>query len=141
MSPNDRESHSYLQDVRPREYAVLQAVAVENFRRGCSCIIAAPYVHELRSRDWYEQAVQGMKALGAEPAMIWVRCDADKMLLHLTSRGAPRDDWKLSHWAEYLEGAEPDRGPAQCDAEIDNSRDLGPPLISQVTRLADVICR
>lgn len=138
-TPNDRESVEYVQHIRPLEYRALEETAMLNLRRGCSCVLAAPYVRELRSPEWYADSKVAVEGAGAQMIVVWAYCDADTMLLQLTNRGAARDDWKLAHWDEYLQWAEPARRPVKFDVEVDNSRAPGEALPSQILRLAGLV--
>lgn len=121
MSPHDRESETYLEVVRPAEYAALASTVMENVECGVSVVATAPFIRELNDRAWCDRTRSSIEALGGELHVVWVRCDADSMLHYLRHRGAARDAAKLADWEGYLAGVDLNFTPATEHHVIDNS--------------------
>ena len=111
MSPNDRESETYLSAFRPREYEALMAAANENVACGNSAIVTAPFLQEFRDKAWLERTVATFAALKADVTIVWVYCDAKSMNYYVRQRGAARDGAKLNDWEGYLAGVDLDFRP------------------------------
>src|SRR5262245_32170544 len=100
--PDTRTDASYLQ-LRGKFYSALYRIAEENLRLGNSVLLDAPHVKEMLNptwRNWLEEFATTNHA-----ALRIVRCHATEAVLRdrIRSRREPRDDWKLSNWAEFLE--------------------------------------
>ena len=54
-SPHDRESATYLDIIRPREYEALISAMTENVQCGTSAIVTAPFIRELRDKRLDQQ--------------------------------------------------------------------------------------
>ncbi|MFD8497969.1 GntR family transcriptional regulator [Amycolatopsis sp. NPDC059657] len=135
-SPHDRESEVYLEQVRPAEYEALRELALENLSCGNSVVATAPYLRELADRQWCQREQADADALGVELRVIWVRTDADSMLVYLKRRGAARDTHKLEHWDEYVANVRFDFTPEMPHHVLDNSIQ-DPPLQTQVEQLLE----
>jgi len=134
LSPHDRQSDTYLQQIRPREYDALMATAEENLQCGVSATITAPFVKEFRDPAWLKRTQARFEALGAAVTIVWVRCDPDTMLTYLRHRGAARDTGKLADWKVYLASIDPEWRPQSPHVLIDNSAS-SEPLQSQAKSL------
>ena len=55
LPPHDRESETYLSEIRPREYEAIMATATENVECGLSVIVTAPFVQELNDVAWIDR--------------------------------------------------------------------------------------
>jgi DNA-binding transcriptional regulator YhcF (GntR family) len=127
---SDRESDSYLNLIRPREYEALAATTVENAECGNSAIVTAPFIREFADLAWISRTQATYRALNASTTLVWVYCDADTMHTYLRHRGAARDAGKLSDWQGYLAGINIDFRPGVPHIVIDNSAS-SPPLHQQ----------
>lgn len=103
---DDRESEEYLRVIRPREYEALTSTIDENISCGISVIATAPYLLEFSDPRWAARTVAHYNALGADTHIVWVRCSPETMQMYLHRRGAGRDNWKLSHWDDYISGVD-----------------------------------
>ncbi len=133
-SPHDRESDTYVDGIRPREYEALISAANENLECGNSVILTAPFIRELNDVTWINRAQAGFAALNATVHLVWVFCDEDTMHTYVRRRGAARDASKLADWATYMESIDVDFRPAAPYALIDN-RTSSEPLQSQAKEL------
>ena len=121
QSPHDRESDTYLQRVRPREYEALTSAAEENVQCGNSVIVTAPFIAEFRDPQWLERTKARFEGMDASVSVVWVYCDPDTMHLYLRKRGAARDAAKLADWPAYLSRIDTEFRPPVQHTVIDNS--------------------
>lgn len=133
-SSNDRESRTYVEQVRPREYEALAAATRENVECGVSAIVTAPFLREFADPAWITRTIAGYQALGAVTTLVWVDCDAESMHTYLRHRGAARDAGKLANWREYLDDIDLDFRPPAPHLVIYNSAS-SEPLQSQARAL------
>lgn len=125
-SPHDRESDTYVQSIRPREYEALVAAANENLECGNSVILTAPFIRELNDAVWINRTQAGFAALNADVHLVWVYCDVETMHTYIRRRGAARDSSKLADWAGYVASIDVDFRPAAPHALIDNRASSDP---------------
>ncbi|WP_435055967.1 AAA family ATPase, partial [Micromonospora aurantiaca (nom. illeg.)] len=119
-SPHDRESRTYFDKLRPREYEALQDAAGENVQCGNSVIVTAPFIREFNDPAWMARTRAFYEAAQATVTVVWVYCDAETMLTYVRRRGAARDAVKLADWATYLSGISLEFRPADSHIVIDN---------------------
>jgi len=134
LSPNDRESETYLTKMRPREYESLMAATNENVACGNSAIVTAPFVKEFRDQAWVDRVTATFGALGADVSFVWVYCDPDSMHGYIRHRGAARDGAKLADWDKYLSSIDLEFRPLGPHFVVDNCTS-GSPLQSQASDL------
>jgi DNA-binding transcriptional regulator YhcF (GntR family) len=139
-SPHDRESDTYLNVVRPREYEGLIAAANENIASGASIIAVAPFIREFADAAWISRTQAMYASAGALMTFVWVYCDADTMHTYLRHRGAARDAAKLADWQTYLAGIDIEFRPKVPHILIDNSAS-STPLQDQAKALVQAIIR
>lgn len=120
QSPNDRESATYLEKVRPREYEALAAAATENVECGNSAIVTAPFLREFKDSNWVAKTVARYSDLGASTTLVWVYCDLASMHTYIRHRGAARDAVKLASWDKYTATVDLDLRPPMSHFVIDN---------------------
>ena len=137
-SPNDRESETYLNLMRPREYEATMAAAHENVECGNSAIVTAPFLRELQDEAWISRTQADFAALKATTTVVWVYCDAATMHTYIRHRGAARDAAKLGDWAGYLKVVDLSFRPPVPHVLIDNSAS-STPLQSQAADLVKAI--
>jgi DNA-binding transcriptional regulator YhcF (GntR family)/predicted kinase len=140
LSPHDRESDTYMDLVRPREYESLMASAQENVDCAVSTILTAPFVREFNSEAWIARMSARFASIGADITLVWVRCDSPTMLTYLRHRGAARDAAKLAAWPAYLQGIDPAFAPAGPHIIAHNSAN-SEPLQSQAERILQSLVR
>jgi DNA-binding transcriptional regulator YhcF (GntR family) len=136
-SPHDRESETYLHDIRPREYEALTSAMVENVQCGTSAIVTAPFIRELKDSAWIERFRALCDSMNAVLTIVWVYCDATTMHTYVRHRGAARDADKLRDWDAYLSTIELDFRPPVPHIVINNS-ESGAPLQTQTRELLTV---
>ncbi len=125
-SPHDRESETYLREIRPREYQSLIAATVENVECGNSAIVTAPFIREFTDPTWVARTQAALTSREAVTHLIWVYCDADTMYTYIRARGAARDAAKMADWPGYLATIDTDFRPTVPHTVIDNSADSVP---------------
>lgn len=126
QSPHDRESSTYFDVIRPREYESLIATAHENVQCGNSVILTAPFIRELNDPAWIERTQAGFAAMNAHMTVIWVYCDAATMQTYIRHRGAARDSTKLADWSTYLAQVDTDFRPKTEHKVVNNSASSAP---------------
>ena len=131
-SPNDRESDTYLDIVRPAEYEALRQLMVDQVECGNSAIVTAPFIRELGDPAWCKRVGSEAGQLNARLDVVWMDSDAESMHTYLARRGGARDAYKLAHWAEYLKGIDLALVPAISHAPVENS--LGSPSLEEQAR-------
>lgn len=133
-SPHDRESETYLNVIRPREYESLISAMTENVQCGTSAIVTAPFVRELHDTAWINRITATCQDMNAALSIVWVHCDATTMHTYVRHRGAARDAAKLADWAAYLDTIDLEFRPPVPHTVIDNSAS-GVPLQAQARKL------
>ena len=134
QSPHDRESHTYVERIRPREYEALMAATRENAECGNSVIVAAPFIREFAENTWLERIQASFATLNVTTTIVWIYCDVGTMQTYLRHRGAARDSTKLADWPGYLSGIDDNFRPPVAHVLIENCRSSAP-LQSQATAL------
>ncbi|MFC9971838.1 GntR family transcriptional regulator [Spirillospora sp. NPDC127200] len=137
-SPHDRESETYLNNIRPREYEALIAATDENVECGTSAIVTAPFIREFNDPAWVRRTQAHFTALQAITTLAWVYCDAETMHTYVRHRGAARDAAKLADWEGYLAAIDLDFRPPEPYVLIDNSSSSRP-LQSQAKELLETV--
>ena len=138
QSPHDRESDTYVDLVRPREYEALMAAGTENIECGNSVILTAPFIRELNNASWVNRTRATFVAMNAHTTFVWVHCNADTMHTYIRHRGAARDATKLANWQEYLASIRIDFRPVTPHFLIDNSASSSP-LQNQAKQLLETV--
>lgn len=131
---HDRESQTYLEQVRSHEYEALQATIQENADVGVGLIATAPFMREFQDAAWIDRVSTRLNAAGVGLTLVWVRCDASTMHTYLKRRGAARDTGKLADWSDYVAGIDLDFQPVADHIIIDNSAS-SEPLQGQATKM------
>jgi predicted kinase len=136
--PSDRDSQTYLEQVRPYEYEALLSTIQENADVGLGVIATAPFIREFLDVAWIDRISTRLSASGVGLSLVWVRCDADTMRTYLKRRGAARDTGKLGTWDDYVAGIDLEFRPAADHIIIDNSAS-SEPLQGQATKMLATI--
>jgi predicted kinase len=132
----DRDSRYYWQDVRPQEYATLEAVAYDHLALGKVVVIDAPLRPELNDPAWVARVRKECEARTACLLAIWVIVSPDTARRRMQARGEARDDWKLAHWEEFLR-RQPYDPPTGASVVIENEDGEFPDQVA--ARLLDTI--
>ena len=98
--PNDRDSPTYLQNLRDPEYTGLLDTARENLSLGVGCIVVGPLSREVRAHRLADRAWLGVGP-GVTVRTVWVHLAEDEARRRITARANPNDAWKLAHWSDY----------------------------------------
>ncbi|MGH3827099.1 MAG: GntR family transcriptional regulator [Pseudonocardiaceae bacterium] len=133
-SPHDRESATYLDIIRPREYEALMSAMTENVQCGTSAIVTAPFIRELRDAAWIDRVTATCQDMDAELSVVWVYCDATTMHTYIRHRGAARDATKLENWTAYLDSIDLEFRPPVPHIVVNNSASVIP-LQTQARKL------
>jgi DNA-binding transcriptional regulator YhcF (GntR family) len=133
-SPHDRDSETYLNVIRPREYESLMSAMTENVQCGTSAIVTAPFIRELHDTAWISRTAAAGQDMKAVLSIAWVYCDAATMHTYVRHRGAARDAVKLENWGAYLDTIDLAFRPPVPHTMIDNSAS-GVPLQEQASAL------
>ena len=98
--PDDRDSPTYLENLRDQEYSGMIDVARENLELDVNTVLVGPFSREVKSRLVFDPA-----ALRIPPAtaisLVWVVLDEQTARQRIIARGDHRDRYKLEHWDEY----------------------------------------
>ncbi|MGH3719652.1 MAG: GntR family transcriptional regulator [Pseudonocardiaceae bacterium] len=133
-SPHDRESVTYLDVIRPREYEALMSAMTENVGCGTSAIVTAPFIRELRDTAWIDRITATCQDMDAELSVVWVYCDPTTMHTYIRHRGAARDATKLENWNAYLDTIDLEFRPPVPHTVVNNSASVIP-LQTQARKL------
>jgi DNA-binding transcriptional regulator YhcF (GntR family) len=138
-SPHDRESPTYLDVIRPREYEALMSAMTENVRCGTSAIVTAPFIRELSDTAWINRVTATCQDMNATLSIVWVYCDATTMHTYIRHRGAARDATKLENWNAYLDTIDLEFRPQVPHTVINNSASVVPLQTQARKLLASVV--
>ena len=101
QNPNDRDSPFYLENLRDWEYRGLIDIARENLLLGVNVILVGPFSREIQSGRMFDA-----QALGVPPQtniqIAWIDLDKMEAKKRMEKRADPRDEWKLTHWDQYV---------------------------------------
>ena len=105
-SKNDRESDFYCNSIRPIEYKTTFKVCEENLRMGNSVILTIPFISQIKDYEEWEKIQRecGIDLSNIEVKFVWINHDDGLEYTRITKREAERDNYKLNHWEEYVEG-------------------------------------
>jgi predicted kinase len=125
-SPHDRESTTYVEQVRPREYEATMSAAIENIECGNSAIVTAPFIREFKDEAWISRTRATFEARNAVVSFAWIYCDESTMHTYVRQRGAARDAKKLADWPAYLATIDLNMRPPVPHFLLDNSASCEP---------------
>lgn len=117
----DRESPTYLEKIRPREYAGLMEAAKDISDCGISVIVTAPFLQEFADENWIDRTKARFEKVGVTVRLVWINSDAETMAYYLQLRGAARDSTKMSDWDAYLAGIDLHFRPAADHFAVHNA--------------------
>jgi predicted kinase len=100
-SKNDRESETYLSNVRGIEYEVMMNHAFDNLLLKKSVVCSAPFIKEFNDPDWMRNLRNRVISLDTKLITIWVHSDTETTYKRIMSRKFSRDKWKLENWDTY----------------------------------------
>jgi predicted kinase len=140
LPTHDRDSATYVDEIRPLEYEALMAAAHENAECGAGVIVTAPFVREFSDHGWLEREKARFADEGVPAVVVLLSCDAPTMHTYIRRRGAARDGAKLADWSAYLAKIDPDSRPVGEHYVIDNAADAEP-LSAQAKRLVEALSK
>jgi len=138
LSPHDRESESYRNRIRPREYDALEEAALENVGCGNSAVVTAPFIREFNDPAWISRTEARFASLDAAVTFVWLYCDPDTMHSYIRRRGAARDSYKLSDWPGYLDSIDINFRPPVPHMLVENCAS-SVPLQTQAKELLNAV--
>lgn len=100
-NPADRDSPTYLQNLRDREYAGLLDITRENLELNSQVMLVGPFTRELMAGKFFRPTELGMPE-GTVCRIAWIDLPSDEAKRRIERRGDQRDEWKLVHWDDYL---------------------------------------
>lgn len=110
--PDDRDSPTYLQHLRDREYAGLLDITRENLELGMQAMLVGPFTREIMSGKFFRPAELGLPA-DTICRIAWIDLSSAEAKRRIEARNDARDHWKLMHWDDYLKRrVEPPLNPA-----------------------------
>lgn len=135
----DRDSDSYIREVRPAEYDCMMDQAFENLKIGNSVLVSAPFYREVRNQNWIESMKAATEQLGKDLSaslhIVWLTTPPELAQARLTARSAPRDKARLANWDKYLTSADYSFRPAFPHINIRNGKEtFSKDLIAQVVK-------
>jgi predicted kinase len=98
--PHDRDSPTFLKNLRQPEYDGLLDIARDNLAIGVNVVICAPFSQEVKTRKLFDVQALGMPA-NTRIHVAWITIDEELAKQRIISRGDMRDRYKLAHWDEY----------------------------------------
>ena len=99
--PHTRSDAEYLK-IRRNLYDALYRITEENLNLGNSVLLDVPHVAQVQDRKWQDFLKDLLARCAARLAVIRCFCSEEELRRRLKQRGAPRDQWKLDHWEEFL---------------------------------------
>ena len=99
----DRESSTYVQQVKPLEYRSLLEAAYAQLEVGQSVVCAAPFTTPFHQPHAMECIGDTAGFYGARLRMIWVHASEAERHRRVVQRNADRDVWKIGYWHEYVQ--------------------------------------
>jgi predicted kinase len=119
-NPDDRDSPTYLNHLRDKEYSGLLYIARENLLLGMNVMLVGPFTREIMAGKFFRPTELGMPEF-TECRIAWIDLDSAEAKRRIELRKDARDAWKLAYWDEYLKRrVEPPTHPALM--RLDNTR-------------------
>ena len=100
--PADRDSPTYLQHLRDREYAGLLDITRENLALGLQVMLVGPFTREIMAGKFFRPQELGLPA-NTICRIAWIDLSSDEARRRIERRADQRDAWKLAHWDSYLQ--------------------------------------
>jgi len=100
--PDDRDSPTYLQNIRDQEYAGLIDIVRENFSLNVNVILVGPFTRELMAGKFFHPTKLGLPA-STTCRIAWIDLVSEVARQRIEHRADARDAYKLAHWETYLQ--------------------------------------
>ncbi|MBW6495847.1 MAG: ATP-binding protein [Burkholderiaceae bacterium] len=97
---DDRDSPTYLDNLRDQEYSGMIDVARENLELDVNTVLVGPFSREVKSRLVFNPLAMRIPVATAI-SLVWVVLDEKTAKERIIARGDHRDRYKLEHWDEY----------------------------------------
>ncbi len=98
--PDDRDSPTYLDNLRDQEYEGMIHVARENLELEVNTVLVGPFSREVKSRLVFDPVAMRLPEDTAI-SLVWVVLDEQTAKERIIARGDHRDRYKLQHWDAY----------------------------------------
>jgi predicted kinase len=99
--PADRDSPTYLQHLRDREYGGLLDITRENLALGLQVMLVGPFTREIMAGKFFRPHELGLPS-DIICRIAWIDLPSDEARRRIERRADARDAWKLAHWDSYL---------------------------------------
>jgi predicted kinase len=99
--PADRDSPTYLQQLRDCEYGGLLDITRENLALGLQVMLVGPFTREIIAGKFFRPQELGLPA-DTVCRIAWIDLSSEEARRRIEHRADPRDAWKLAHWDSYL---------------------------------------
>lgn len=99
---NDRDSPYYLENLRDWEYRGLIDITKENLLLGVNVILVGPFSKEIQSGQMFHPEALGIPEQ-TRIQIAWIDLPVTEAKLRMKKRADPRDEWKLTHWDQYVQ--------------------------------------
>ena len=96
----------YAKNLHKVEYDTLFRIAFSALRFERFVLVNAPFVKEVRDKQYINQLKERARQLGAEIVLIWVTAPISVCFERMRARGLDRDAEKLIKWEEYAKSVE-----------------------------------
>ncbi len=100
--PADRDSPTYLQHLRDREYGGLLDITRENLALDLQVMLVGPFTREIMAGKFFRPQELGLPA-NTVCRIAWIDLPSDEARRRIERRADARDAWKLAHWDSYLQ--------------------------------------
>jgi hypothetical protein len=119
---HDRDSPTFLQNLRQPEYDGLLDIARDNLSIGVNVVVCAPFSQEVKSRKLFDAQALGMPA-STRIHVAWITISEELARQRIIARGDLRDRYKLAHWDDYrIRRFEPKDGEYSEMSIFDNTQ-------------------
>jgi predicted kinase len=123
----DRDSSTYLAQVRPYEYECFVQTLLDCIDVGTTTVATAPFLSEFNNDGWLKDFEHRVMMTNSSTRIVyfWVHCDLEVTKERMLSRNTERDRIKMMVWQEYEVFAQSIRIPGQPVIVLDNSHNDG----------------
>jgi predicted kinase len=98
----NRSSDFFEENIRDYEYDAVLDLAFEALDYNDTVLINAPFTREIRDDEYLDKLRAELAKKDAKLVVIWVHTDIEVCHQRMIERASDRDDWKLTHWDEYV---------------------------------------
>ncbi|BCN30321.1 AAA family ATPase [Anaeromicropila herbilytica] len=98
----NRSSDFFEENIRDYEYDAVLDLAFEALDYNDTVLINAPFTREIRDDEYLNKLRAELAKKDAKLVVIWVHTDTEVCHQRMIERASDRDDWKLTHWDEYI---------------------------------------